>query len=295
MQSLDADAQVLRRAIEDRDAQLAGLGQQLEAAGAREREQQAEQAAKQKEVQRLMAELAEEASLRQAAEGALAAAQDAARRLATAERLATPSKVECEADADGVATPQGDVAPSPATGHTPAAMKELKNAFSQLRRQTEETEKAKAVAADAGAACEWLGEQLAQTEQQVERLTQRLRQAEHAQESTGGVEVQEHEQMLAKAVTQWADATETELHKEEASPQAEALPLPQPIRPEHSGGFDISPIQPSDKSAGMGKMDISSSSEESFRGRQPLSMAGVRGGSVAAQFRARRRTSAWRR
>ena len=101
--------------------------------------------------------------------------------------------------------------------------------------------------------------------------------------------------MLAKAVTQWADATETELHKEEASPQAEALPLPQPIRPEHSGGFDISPIQPSDKSAGTGKMDISSSSEESFRGRQPLSMAGVRGGSVAAQFRARRRTSAWRR
>ena len=113
-----------------------------------------------------------------------------------------------------------------------------------------------------------------------------LRQAEQAQESTGGVEQQEQGQVLAKAVTQWPDATETELHKEEASPQAEALPLPQPIRPEHSGGFDISPIQPSDKSAGTGKMDISSSSEESFRGRQPLSMAGVRGGSVAAAVEA---------
>eukprot|EP01046_Picozoa_sp_COSAG06_P105767 COSAG06_NODE_52024_length_308_cov_0.980861_2_plen_49_part_01 len=49
-------------------------------------------------------------------------------------------------------------------------MDDLKAAFSELRRQTAEAEQAKAAAADAGAACEWLGQQLAATEAQLQHL-----------------------------------------------------------------------------------------------------------------------------
>lgn len=200
------------------------------------------------------------------AEEALSAAAAKFRQVTTvADTLSTPAKASASADAPPAsASPSGDTSRvlsghSPAGGDTPAAMDDLKAAFSELRRQTAEAEQAKAAAADAGAACEWLGQQLAATEAQLQQLKDHLREQPSPDVQRGQRTVRGAAAM-AGAINQWSRATHTELHHsittsksiplssatsaddvdETGTPVPSPVPVPAPL--DMSGGFNVSPI-----------------------------------------------------
>eukprot|EP01043_Picozoa_sp_COSAG02_P012284 COSAG02_NODE_472_length_21636_cov_767.911366_8_plen_227_part_00 len=142
-------------------------------------------------------------------------------------------------------------------------MDDLKAAFSELRRQTAEAEQAKAAAADAGAACEWLGQQLAATEAQLQHLKDHLRE----QQPANAPQVQRAHvrgaAAMVGAINQWSDAAHIKLHHvatssnslspspaatladridETGTPVPSPVPVPVPAPMDLSGGFDVSPI-----------------------------------------------------